>query len=266
MAAAELAEGFEFKTLVCCVSAEDQAEKLACCDIDPALYGAIADITQFAGDAILAAPASGVSINGNVHVAQGFKLIEPIRLGETLTMRGRVTQTTPDPRGTMVLSEFSYAREDGSVPLTATRLSLKLDAAKAAAHSRRSHAAASKDPSQGRRQLARWQLVPDKVARYSKAGQNLIHSDPETARRFGFRAPIAGGLMAVRVIMAALAAHGAPTALDMSVRFRRPMFWDEALDLYAAPGVGDAIEDLMLINGAGKVAVEAKVQSLAYAA
>ena len=67
---------------------------------------------------------------------------------------------------------------------------------------------------------------------YSSEGGNAIHYDPAVAARFGYRAPIAGGLMGVRSLMATLCLNdGPPNEIDIGIRFRRPMFWDETLDV-----------------------------------
>jgi len=143
------------------LTAAEQARKLACCDIDPTIYGDRADITHFALVGILTAKRAGVSINGSVHMMQRFILSEPILLGETLAVRGRVTVIRPDPRGRIVESEFEFIRPDGSVPLRTQRGSLVLDAEAARAHApQRKAKPASADPSAGMESVGRKQLVP----------------------------------------------------------------------------------------------------------
>ncbi len=114
--------------------------------------------------------------------------------------------------------------------------------------------------------FARHQLVPEKVAAYSIEADNLIHSDPETARRFGFRAPIAAGLMAVHFMLAALRRPGPIEQLRATVRFRRPMFWDEALEVWGRRAAGDSgpLTALAVINPEGKVANACVVDDVAY--
>jgi acyl dehydratase len=257
--------GMVFPEWDCTLTAAEQARKFACCDIDPALYGDRADITHYALAGIMTAKRAGVSINGSVHMMQRFILAEPIMLGETLTIRGRVTDIQPNPRGRVVASEFAFVRPDGSVPLRTERGSLVLDAEAARAHTpNRKPKAAAEDPAAGMESVGHKQLMPEKVAAYSDEADNLIHSDPATARQFGFRAPIAAGLMAVRFMMEALARPTPPVRLDATIRFRRPMFWDEALDIRARYGVAGHIAALAILKEDGRVANDCVVADIAY--
>jgi acyl dehydratase len=217
--------GMVFPEWDCTLGAAEQARKFACCDIDPALYGDRADITHYALAGIMTAKRAGVSINGSVHMMQRFILAEPIMLGDSLV----------------------------------------LDAEAARAHTpNRKPKAAAEDPAAGMESVGHKQLMPEKVAAYSDEADNLIHSDPATARQFGFRAPIAAGLMAVRFMMEALARPTPPVRLDATIRFRRPMFWDEALDIRARYGVAGHIAALAILKEDGRVANDCVVADIAY--
>lgn len=259
-----LTPGMTFPDLSCTIAREQQAKKLACCGLDPALHGDRVDITQLAYTAILAVRAAGFSINGMVHMTQAFDLREPLLLGEPLTCRGSVIAVTPDRRGQIEESRFDFLRPNGSIPLSTRRSSLRLDPTVGA---ERKRAGASPrpaaDPRGGMTLIARHQLVPEKVAAYSDEAENLIHSDPETARRFGFRAPIAAGLMAVHFMMAALCRPTPPNRLRMSIRFRRPMFWDEELAVWGRH-TGEKLAALAVINPDGKVANDAVIDETVY--
>ena len=205
----------------CVLTPEYQAKKLACCDVDPALYGDRADISHYAFATVMSARRAGISINGRVHMTQSFDQSEPILLGKSLRVQGRTVDVAPDRRGHVITDRFEFVRPDGTVPLRAERQSLRLDPA-LTGNNRPSGAArrAAEDPTAGMRLIEEKQLDPEKVAAYSDEAENLIHSDPETARRFGYRAPIAAGLMAIRFMMAALsreiAARQAQTAHPFS--------------------------------------------------
>jgi hypothetical protein len=253
-----MAPGFRYASYPVTVDAGEQAEKLGFCDIDPALYGDWVDITHFAGEAILAAGRSGLSINGNVHVSQSYRLSAPIGLGEGLTIEGEVTALTPAPRGRMVDSSFRFRRPDSTVPLVADRESLRLDPA-ADGGGRKLGARPAEDPRSRMELLAVKQLRPEAVAAYSSQGGNLIHSDPATARRFGFRAPIAGGVMVSRYCMEALWRDGPVRELEMQVRFRRPMFWDERLEVWGRRGGNGRLKAINVVNADGKPAVTCQV-------
>ena len=282
--------GLKFPEWDCVITKEQQAEKLTCCGLDPALWGDRIDITQLGYAAVMSARRAGISINGRVHMTQHFDLRQPVLLGETLRVHGEVIAVTPDRRGAIEESRFDFRRADGSTPLSTRRASLVLDPEAAgvvrppSSEDRRATERASgigaarkssgetprppADPHAGMALLASHQLVPEKVAAYSIDAENLIHSDPETARRFGFRAPIAAGLMAVHFMLAALRQPGPIERLRMTVRFRRPMFWDDALEVWGrrAADTHSPITALAVINAEGKVANDCVVDEIGYGA
>jgi acyl dehydratase len=244
-----------------CIQPALQHAKLKCCGIAPEVFGEYVDITHYAMETMMAAKRGGASINGSVHVSQFFDQRSPIRLGETVKLIGKVTQVEDAPKGRLVTSRFEVVRPGGDTALVLERISLRVDPEKAAVKPQ------TRDISQSLRPeeltlLSQHPLAPEKVAEYSAEGENLIHSDPEVARQFGFRAPIAAGLMAVRLMMAHLWSAGTVESLRMTVNFRRPMFWDDALALY---GAGKANEHLLIMRtGDGKIANESHVDAVAY--
>ena len=257
--------GFEYPAWDFEVTAETQARKLACCDIDPAIYGDRVDITHYALATVLSAKRAGLPVNGRVHMTQRFIQNEQIVLGETLTVRGEDIKVVPDRRGQIVTSRFEFVRPDGSIPLRAERSSLVLDATlaeKAQPSAAKSKPAA--DPTEGMIKIGEKQLVPEKVAAYSDEAENLIHSDPETAQRFGFRAPIAAGLMAIRFMMEALSKEAVPQQLDLQIRFRRPMFWDEKLDIWGRHDSDGKLTHIAIVNQDGKLANDGVIDRVEY--
>ena len=120
------------------------------------------------------------------------------------------------------------------------------------------------DPTEGLTKIGEKQLVPEKVAAYSDEAENLIHSDPETARRFGYRAPIAAGLMAIRFMMEALSKQAVPQQLDLQIRFRRPMFWDEKLDIWGRHDDEGKLKQIAIVNPDGKLANDCVIDRVEY--
>ena len=263
-ATAEFRPGLVFPEWECTITPEQQAGKLACCGLDPALHGDRVDITQLAYAAVRSARRAGISIHGRVHMSQDFDLASPVLLGERLLVRGVVESVTHERRGQIEESRFDFVRPDGSIPLSTWRRSLVLDAAIGAERGTSSKPRPPEDPREGGILLARHRLVPEKVAAYSFEADNLIHSDPETARRFGFRAPIAAGLMAVHFMMAALCRPSPPDRLRMSVRFRRPMFWDDALDVWGRNDEDGVPTALAIVNADGKATGDCTIDEISY--
>ena len=75
-----------------------------------------------------------------------------------------------------------------------------------------------------------YQLTPDRVKSYSVEG-NSIHYEQEAAERAGFRAPLIGGGMGVHYLTAQMWQDRRPSFFDVSIYFRRPIFWDEAVQV-----------------------------------
>jgi len=247
------AAGLRFVDWDFAVEPAEQADKLACCGVPAALYGSDIDPTHLANAAILHMRRAGFSINGNLHVGHVFALDLPLPLGVPLSMRGEVAQVTATAKGEETLSRHAVRLPDGRTALRMELLGLRLDPAAAANAGGAPGARQPETVPAEARELRRHRLRPEAVARYSAEAENLIHSDPEAARAFGFRAPIAGGLMAVRLLMASLAERGRLERLHLAVRFRRPMFWDEELRVLAAPDLGT----LHVLKEDGRIAVTA---------
>ncbi len=251
----------EWKTLI---TSEDQIAKLKCCGIKPNVFANFLDVTALASQSILATAKAGYSINGMVHMAQRFQQNAPIPLGEPLLGSGRVIAVKEAARGDIIISEFAYERSDGTVPMRTYKTSLRLDPSKKSGSLEKKSDRKVRSGNHRMDLLLTWQLVPKLVAEHSKDADNLIHSDPHVAKYFGFRAPIAGGLMAAHHTTAVLARNGVVNKLDMTISFRRPMFWDDKLDLFASSSDVGVIRQLKFLNGNGKVVNDCLIDKLSY--
>lgn len=233
----ELVPGFEFTPWRLSVDPDDQAQKLRCCGIDPAIWDGIADPSIFATLTIKIVNREGFSINGSVHMTQSYLVHGPVRLGEEIEMRGRITGIDPAPRGTLFKAQYEIVRSDGSVAMELGRTSVRTD-----------QNAERKGPGGGPRSgpnpdegfldlphIGEKQMTPDGVGNFSDEKINRIHDDPEIARQFGYRAPIAAGIMGSHIMLESLIQDGGGPiqTLDMDVSFRRPMFWDDLLAITA---------------------------------
>jgi len=89
--------------------------------------------------------------------------------------------------------------------------------------------------------FAQYQLTPAVVKGYSSEG-NSIHYEQAAAEQAGFRAPLIGGGMGVHYLMAQLWQMQAPQQFAMDIYFRRPIFWDEQVQVGVAfaESAGDA--------------------------
>ena len=66
--------------------------------------------------------------------------------------------------------------------------------------------------------------------------------------------------------MAALSRESPPDRLKLHIRFRRPMFWDETLGIWAGFDAEDParIRNLAVVKQDGRVASEGVVEDVAY--
>jgi len=269
----ELKPGFAFTPWTFAVDADYQARKLACCGIDPAIWGDVLDPSHFALLTIRHVNRDGFSINGSVHMVQHYRQHAPVRIGEEITLQGRIAGIERAARGTLMHAGFEVVRADGSLAMELSRTSVRMDQEgerKGPGASGAKPAAENPDaPAMGLARIGEKQLTPGGVGNYSDDKMNRIHDDPEIARQFGFRAPIAAGIMGSHIMMETLVQDGGgpPQQLEMEVRFRRPMFWDELLTVHgerSAPNGSGHLSRVALMKPEGKPACFGLVQRVTY--
>ncbi len=258
----ELQPGYKYRDIELCISSELQARRLKSCLIDPSIYNGFVDLTHFCNEAILAATKSGLSINGNVHTTDRIMCSQRVPLNQPLLMSGEVTRTEQVARGKLITSVFTFTLPDGTVALKTERSSTRLNRDGSVDNSIERQRQVEPDLSHYE-SVAQCSFAPERVSDYSSEGRNAIHYDPAVAAQFGYRAPIAGGLMGVRSLMATLClSDGPPNGIDIGIRFRRPMFWDETLDVMQRRAADGAVGHMALVNASGKAAIEAAVAHL----
>ena len=222
--------GFQYQSRSLDVSAQTQAERLTACGIDPAIFGEEVDPAFFIGLAIHAGIDSGISAEGNINMLQRLVVHRPARLGETLTVKGEIKSVTAVPRGQRVETDVWFEDLTGERVISCPRTSLRPQA------QAQSKSGAGDKPQPVVGDVATlvlhdtYQLTPDRVKSYSVEG-NSIHYEQEAAERAGFRAPLIGGGMGVHYLTAQMWQDRRPSFFDASIYFRRPIFWDEAVQV-----------------------------------
>ena len=222
--------GFQYQSRSLDVSAQTQAERLTACGIDPAIFGEEVDPAFFIGLAIHAGIDSGISAEGNINMLQRLVVHRPARLGETLTVKGEIKSVTAVPRGQRVETDVWFEDLTGERVISCSRTSLRPQA------QAQSKSGAGDKPQPVVGDVATlvlhdtYQLTPDHVKAYSVEG-NSIHYEQEAAERAGFRAPLIGGGMGVHYLTAQMWQDRRPSFFDASIYFRRPIFWDEAVQV-----------------------------------
>ena len=225
-------KGFNYLPDTVAVTAGHQVDKLLACGIDAEIFAGYVDPAFFIGIAIHAGISSGISAEGNINMLQRLIQHRPAKLGEALTVKGEITAVTQVPRGIRVDTDVWFEDETGARVISCPRTSLRPQA----------NQGASNGPGAGQRPenvitdvsaLARldiYQLTPERVKAYSIEG-NSIHYEQEAAEKAGFRAPLIGGGMGVHYLTAQMWQDRRPHAIDTAIYFRRPIFWDEAVQV-----------------------------------
>jgi acyl dehydratase len=259
--------GFEFTPRTVSVPLDFQAEKLHAAGLDPSVFGDSVDPSFFIGVGIQAGIRSGISAEGNVNMVQKLVQSRPVRLGEALEVRGRIERIREVPRGHTVETSVTFEDTSGTIVIDASRTSLRPDPDRGARRGAGERPPPVVEDPALTHVLAEHRLTPDRVKSYSMEG-NSIHYEEEAARRAGFRAPMIGGGMGVHYLAALLWSRGAPKALDLSIYFRRPIFWDERFTsaVLGEPDDRSSWKALCLLRDEGdaglKVLTEARIQAL----
>lgn len=224
---ASLGPGFVFPERVIRREAADQARWLRAAGVDPAIWGEFAEPTLWGNDGFRGMKLVRQQPNGYVHVEQLMQVCEPVPLGEEIRFRGVTESVEPVAKGRMVRQRFEVVRPSGSVAVALTHVGLLPDPA---AMVQRGGGTGVADAQGELEPVAEQTMTPERVTTFSREVGNLIHFDPAFAQSLGFRAPLAQGLQTMTWMLGAI---GPAAPLELRCRFRRPVFWDEAMTLLA---------------------------------
>ena len=250
--------GFEFISETAIVTKQYQTEKLLACGLDATILGDFVDASFYIGIGIRAGANSGISAEGNINMVQTLIQHRPIRLGEPLTFRGLIKNITQVPRGISIHTHAWFEDEGGNRVISIPRQSLKPGPSKTGNAGQRPPLVIE-NPSD-LNLLSEHQLTPSQVKAYSEEG-NSIHYNMEAANRAGFRAPIIGGGMGVHYLLSSIWQAFNPKAFEMSLYFRRPIFWDDTFAVGVKKKDSDTWPAICLLRQ-GKVLTEARIDNL----
>jgi len=253
-------KGFRFKERAMVVDADEEARLLKHCGIDLSLYGGAIDPAAFISLAIQEGVRNGISANGAVNMYQSIVQTKPLNLGEEIIVTGEVLSVEYTPRGRVMVSETWFADSSGVRAVTARRVGVMTNPLTPDARGAGNRPAPVVEDLSLLQEIDSVVLTPEDVKGYGAKTTNFIHTDPETARRAGYRAPIIGGGQGVRHMTAAMWRRFAPSAVDMDIYFRRPLFWDDRFSVLVDEG--DRTWKAICLAKEGKVATEARINRL----
>lgn len=245
------------------VSAETQLRCLTAAQVDPAPYGDVVDMTLLGNECYRALTAAGVSFEGWIQMEQHFEQHRQVRLGESLEVKTEVKAVDAHARGTSTHLVFDFAN-GGDVALRAEIIALLPDDALTGPAETPETSPMSSASMQGFEKIATKQLTPDAVKAYSGYVGNAIHTDPKAALASGFRAPVAQGMMTTTFMTGILCHRQPPQTATMRTRFLRPVFWDEAVDVFGRREGDGGLVALRCLNADGKLVTEGHVLDLKY--
>ncbi|MDA0822539.1 MAG: MaoC/PaaZ C-terminal domain-containing protein [Proteobacteria bacterium] len=222
--------GFRFPEKSVVVDREEQTRLHKWCDIEPTVFGDVADpalvtrlpVVMVANTVVAQRPEWG-----QVHTTHRMLQRRPILIGESLTLTGVIDGFVAHPRGEIMQCSWFYQDANGEIALEVYPEALLIDPAidprRSAANER------VKPPAEQTKYLFTKRCTPQATAGYCEGTNNLIHLDLAAAQRFGFRAPIIAGTQTMSFLLEAIYRAYSPHALALTIGFRRPVFWDDEL-------------------------------------
>jgi acyl dehydratase len=201
--------------------------------------------------ALVTDPAFPFAAMGLVHLENRIRLLQTRPTRGPLDVRVWSTALAPHDKGSTFDIELRVADDDGPLwegraralsrhaPGRSTSAAARPIAASSAAAPATSPATSPAASAPAMTPVASWAAPADIGRRYARASGdwNPIHLSPLTARLFGFPRAIAHGLWHEARALAALAVHLPAAAVEIDVRFQRPVLLPAALHLLAsAPG------------------------------
>ena len=257
--------GYEFPPATLEVTADYQRELHSYCDIPPERWGDRVDPTFLARYPIRVIGRTMFASHpgrGYVHMVHRIRQSTSVRLGESVAVSGRFTAVDPVPRGWMMKAAFDYLLHGDRVAMRVEPEALMADQTRMAGPGDHKPRPGAAPDSAGFEVLTRKELTPEKVLGYCGDTDNKIHTDPDYAKTFGFRAPIIAGNQTVNFLLEGLALDRAPDSFDVEIRFLRPVFWDEAISILGHRDAAGRLHELRAVKEDGKVASTCVVHAI----
>ncbi|MFA7437669.1 MaoC family dehydratase [Castellaniella sp.] len=227
------AAGYQYPARRISHGADWQKARLLASDVDSRAYGHFAEPGLFGLDCFDAMVSAGHDIDGYIFLSQSLSLHRLPRLDEALSLCGTVEELTPVPRGMMARECYQFLDASGKLCLETHLIGIVEPLGDALSDDAIGHMPVREQaPADGWTMIGEKQITPEKVIAFSKDVGNDLHFDPEMAQHYGFRAPLAQGVMTVVYLLSALSENTIPSGFKAQVDFLRPVFWDSTATLW----------------------------------
>ncbi len=256
--------GFVFPTEELVVDEERQRWLHACCEIPHGFYKDRVDPAILAARPIKVighALFANYTDRGYVHTESRIQQHAPIPMGVAITFAGKFTAVDDHKRGWMMHGSFTYHDPNGKLLLEVEPMALMADQSKMRprppAEASDPYSDALRPPPKvdlepGWELLDTRQISPAKCLGYSGNTQNIIHTDPAHAQKFGYRMPIFAGNGMVQNLIQAMQADGLQDQFNVHVRMLRPVHWDDGLAIIGRRDEAGKIAEVRAIGPEGK--------------
>ena len=244
-----------------------QEPRLRAAGVQPERYDAVSEAGLFGLDCFDSMKLSGLDIDGYVFLAQSYRQIAPVALGEAVRISGHVRYRETMRRGVLVDEIYRFTDSRGRVLIETELTGLLADPLGATEPTGHPGAPALPHRSElardGWEMLSEKQVTPEDVRVFSQDVGNEIHFDAGFAARYGFQAPLAQGIMSAVWLLSALADESGapPAAFHAELRYLRPVFWDAAATLWVRRDRSGAVSAVESRNDKGKVTADLVLRS-----
>ena len=258
-----MAPGDVYRKRPICHDASYQAIRLRAAGVAPELYGDAAETGLFGLDCFDSMVNAGLDIDGYVFLSQKYRLVRQTAIGQPLAIDGHVRDLRATSRGPVASEVYRFTDEEGRVCIESELTGLLALPKGAATKAAPALPRRPEQPAEGWTMFQEKQVTPDDVRAFSQDIGNEVHFDVEFARKHGFRAPIAQGIMSAVWMLSALYCQGPrPARFDVDVRYLRPVFWDDYASLWLRCQADGTVSMVQARNEQDKVTADLTVVSI----
>ena len=257
-----LEKGFQYPDKSVIITREEQRRLHRWCDLDADVFGDVADPSLIGRLPVVITSNMMITCRpdwGQVHTTHRITQHRPILLDEALRVSGENIDLVPHPRGQVLQSAWRYYDADGEMPFEVRPDGLLIDPL----FESKQTVKQTRDASNylDYTHVLTKQCTPQATVGYCEGTNNPIHSDVQIARQFGFRAPIIAGTQTMSYLLEAVYRTLSPQSISLTISFKRPVFWDDKLDIVMMDREAGA-KHIAALNSSGKNVADCLVEDI----